>query len=499
MRVRLGVMCLLLVFCMVLKGQNEGVVMDTIDGQFTCDTVVRFEIVKDDPIVKALDDLAKFTIFKPYYITQDSMFYKQYEDMFLEPAVVSDSVAKLRIKKMDLESPMEYVFNSEVKAFINLYAVRKFKYTQRIVGLSYVYFPLFESMLDKYNMPLELKYLAVVESALNPGATSTASARGMWQFMVGTGRMYGLNVTSYLDDRCDVIMSTDAACRHLRDLYNIYGDWWLALAAYNAGPGNVNKAIRKSGGKRNFWEIYEYLPRETRSYVPAFIAVSYAMTYSEELNLFPLDPGVMKQKTDTVMIKRPVMLKTLASTLGLSEEYMRLLNPRYKTGFVPASVERPMALYLPEKSVIDFINNEKALFEFIDRTDSVELKKDLEIPKIEEVKRYHKVKSGENLTMIAKKYGTTVSSIMAMNGLRSSSLSVGQNLLVKKGANVSGTTNSASTQKAISGRSGKTHVVRSGESLYIIAKKYNCDISDIKKWNNLKSTKLGVGQKLKIY
>lgn len=497
MRFGLALICLFLITCVNLQGQRDVPIMDTIDGQFTCDTVVKFEIVKDDPIVKALDDLAKMGIFKEYYMREDSMFYKQYDDMFLEPTVVSDSIIRLRINQMAIESPMDYVFNSEVKAFINLYAVRKFKYTQRMVGLSYIYFPLFESMLDKYNMPLELKYLAVVESALNPGATSSASARGMWQFMVGTGKMYGLNVTSYIDDRCDVFLSTDAACRHLRDLYKIYNDWWLALAAYNAGPGNVNKAIRRSGGKRNFWEIFPYLPKETRGYVPAFIAVSYVMNYAESHNLYPIDPGVMKQRCDTVMIKRPLMLNALANTLGLDPEYVQLINPRYKKGFVPASTYNQMSLNLPETSVIDFINNEKALFEFIEKNDSLNVKAVAEVVHVEEVKKYHKVKSGDNLSIIANKYGTTVSNIMALNGLRSSRISIGQNLLVRKGSYSSSKTEL--TQKAISGHSSKTHTVRSGENLTVIARRYNCDVSDIKKWNNLRSSGLQVGQKLKIY
>ena len=213
-----------------------------------------------------------------------------------------DSVYAQRIEELNRNTTMELVYNKHVKSFIDVYAVQKRDKTERILGLADVYFPLFEQTLDKYNMPLELKYLAVVESALNPRAGSWAGAKGLWQFMYATGKVYKLNVTTLVDDRYDPLKSTEAACQHLNDLYGMFGDWFLALAAYNSGAGNVKKAIRRAGGIKNYWAIWPYLPRETRGYVPAFIAVNYVMNYPAEHNICPLDPGIIKGGTDTVMV-----------------------------------------------------------------------------------------------------------------------------------------------------------------------------------------------------
>jgi len=245
------------------------------------DTVIRKKaFVEDDPVVSMLDSLATLKVFKNsmFLNTPASQPLPVYTDDQIP--TFPDSVYRERITSMSIESPFEYVYNSDVKQFIDLYAYRKRGLTARILGLAQIYFPLFEEQLDKFNMPLELKYLAVIESALNPIANSKAGAKGLWQFMYGTGKVYGLKTTSYVDDRFDPVKSTIAACEHLSDLYSIYGNWSLALAAYNSGAGNVNKAIRRAGGAKNFWIIQRYLPKETRSYVPAFIAASYVMTHA---------------------------------------------------------------------------------------------------------------------------------------------------------------------------------------------------------------------------
>jgi membrane-bound lytic murein transglycosylase D len=220
------------------------------------DSLIRnYKLVADDPVVTMLDSLASLKIFEDaeYPNARQYQNWNTYSDN--EIPVFPDSVYRERIAEMNDQSPFEFVYNSDVKKFIELYAVRKRKLTARILGLSQIYFPLFEEQLDKFNMPLELKYLAVIESALNPTANSPAGAKGLWQFMYGTGKVYGLKVSSYVDDRFDPFKATIAACEHLTDLYNIYGSWSLALAAYNSGAGNVNKAIRRSGGIKNFWAI----------------------------------------------------------------------------------------------------------------------------------------------------------------------------------------------------------------------------------------------------
>jgi membrane-bound lytic murein transglycosylase D len=261
MRVKTLPIILLLFLSLPLFAQEP--VTDTARGPVT---------LADDPVSSMLDSLADLTIFREsafLHGTKNTTFHDDYIPYF------SDSTYRERIADMNDQSPFEYVYNDKVRMFIDLYASRKRALTARIIGLSQIYFPLFEEQLDKYNMPLELKYLAVIESALNPIANSRAGAKGLWQFMYGTGKVYGLKVTSYVDDRFDPYKSTIAACEHLQDLYDIYGNWSLALAAYNSGAGNVNKAIRRAGGIKNFWTIYPYLPKETRSYVPAFIAASY--------------------------------------------------------------------------------------------------------------------------------------------------------------------------------------------------------------------------------
>ena len=269
-------------------------------------TSKKAKLIEDDAVVAMLDSLSTLKIFSdaasPHALKYPS--WSNYTET--EIPVFSDSVYAARIALMNENSPFEYIYNSDVKKFIDLYAVRKRKLTARILGLSEIYFPLFEEQLDRFDMPLELKYLAVIESALNPVANSKAGAKGLWQFMYGTGRVYGLKVSSYVDDRYDPFKATIAACEHLKDLYDIYGNWSLALAAYNSGAGNVNKAIRRSGGLKNFWAIHRFLPKETRAYVPAFIAASYVLAYANEHKIYPVDPGILYYEVDTVTVRHPL-------------------------------------------------------------------------------------------------------------------------------------------------------------------------------------------------
>ena len=304
-----------------------------------------------------------------------------------------------------------------------------------MLGLTDYYFPLFESALDLYQLPLELKILPVIESALNPRAVSRVGATGLWQFMYSTGKLYGLQIDSYVDERRDPLSATMAAVRYLRDLYNIYGDWTLVIAAYNCGPGNVNKAIRRSGGKRSYWDIYYHLPRETRGYVPAFIAANYAMNYANEHHIYPkkLD---MPLTTDTVVTHGRLHLEQVAAVLNVPIQQLRDLNPQYKHDLLP-SLESNV-LRLPGDVVGQFIDREEEILSY---KDSIYLspKKIQEpasytgdpflVPKGAQLVRY-KVRRGDVLGSIAMQFRVTVSQIKGWNGIRGSMIREGQTLKI---------------------------------------------------------------------
>ena len=383
-----------------------------------------------------------------------------------------------------------------MKSFIDVYAVQKRDKTERILGLADVYFPLFEETLDKYGMPLELKYLAVVESALNPRAGSHAGAKGLWQFMYATGKMYGLNVTTLVDDRFDPLKSTDAACRHLNDLYETFGDWFLALAAYNSGAGNVKKAIRRAGGIKNYWAIWPFLPRETRGYVPAFIAVNYIMNYAPEHNICPLNPGIIKTGIDTVMVHDVLHFDQLNEMLGIPMEDLRFFNPQFKEGIIPATDKKQYVLQLPEQYIDAFVSNEKDVYSFKTKSGIDKEKLQEEMKKISD-RSVHIVKKGETLSGIAKKYHVSVNQLKTWNNLKTTNLKIGQKLIVySSGAPMAQVGNSKPVERSTT---QKIHVVSKGETLSRIAAKYKCSVTDLKNWNNLKSTNIIVGQKLKVY
>ena len=465
----------------------------------------------DDPVASMLDSLADLTIFRENAFlkgTKNTMYHDDYIPYF------SDSAYRERIADMNDQSPFEYVYNDKVRMFIDLYAYKKRGLTARIIGLSQIYFPLFEEQLDKYNMPLELKYLAVIESALNPIANSRAGAKGLWQFMYGTGKVYGLKVTSYVDDRFDPYKSTIAACEHLQDLYDIYGNWSLALAAYNSGAGNVNKAIRRAGGIKNFWTIYPYLPKETRSYVPAFIAASYVLTYSEQHNIKPIDPGILYYEIDTVTVKNVLTFDQISEMLNVPMDELVFLNPWFKSKVIPATPEFPYSLRLRKEFVGDFISNEAALYAFKTKTNLQRDSLQVLVENSYRSTQVYIVRSGDNLAAIAKKYNMTVAELKALNNLTSNYVKAKKRLLVytkdsrveplpasvtggnkPEPAAASKTENDGSPAPATTTR---YHVVKSGETLSGIAGKYHCTVSQIMSWNNLSKSTIYVGQKLKV-
>ncbi|MBK6965022.1 MAG: LysM peptidoglycan-binding domain-containing protein [Bacteroidales bacterium] len=487
---------------------------------------LQLQFVKDDFIAASLDSLANLKYFEGY----DCASASEIENIFGFSSgfvpVYADSVYYNRIKKLDAATTIDLTYNQYVRDYIELYAVKKRALTERVMGLAQIYFPLFEEHLDRYNMPLELKYLAIVESALNPVAKSPVGASGLWQFMYGTGKAYDLKVTSLVDDRRDPIKSTIAACQHMNDLYKMYHDWLLVLAAYNSGAGNVNKAIRRSGGKMNFWQIRPFLPLETRGYVPAFIAVNYVMSYAAEHNLRPVQPRFYHYEIDTVIIKDVLSFGQISNMLNLPVEEIQFLNPSFKNGIIPATKGNTYTLRLQKKNIPDFVNNEAQLYAY--RTQSeLEREQVLNMMKTVTQAEYHKVKKGETLASVAKKYHCSSSEIKRWNRLKSTNLKIGQRLIVRpesslpiqlassdsKTATEKDTTltgnekvNRSSGQEIANNDTNNTevktkvvnkyHKVKSGESLGKIADKYNVSLTSIKKWNKIKGSTIHPGDKL---
>lgn len=349
------------------------------------------------------------------------------------PVFVSDSLYKLRLAR--LPHVIEMPYNGYVRSMIEVYTNKKSRQLEYMLGISDYYFPIFEQALEANNLPLELKYLPVIESALNTKAVSHMGATGLWQFMIGTGRLYGLEINSLIDERMDPIKSTDAAIRFLKDLYSVYSDWHLAIAAYNCGPGNVNKAIRRSGGKRDFWTIYPYLPRETRGYVPIFIAANYAMNYAKEHNICPAKAD-MPVLVDTIMITNRIHLEQVSSVLDISIEQIRTLNPQYRRDIIPGDL-KPYSLCLPLQYANAYIENCDSICAY--RADELvnNRRKEVEIyrssaPGGSGNLIYHKVKSGETLGHIAARYGTSASKIRSWNNISGSRIYAGQRLKIYK-------------------------------------------------------------------
>lgn len=345
----------------------------------------------------------------------------------------SDSIYIERLSK--LPAAISMTFNPVVKECIELYVERRRPLLRSMLTLGDLYFPMIEEALDRHKLPDELKYLAIVESALNPTAVSSAGASGLWQFMLSTGKVYGLEVNSLVDDRFDPQKSTDAACRYLKDLYGIYDDWLLAIAAYNCGPGNVNRALRAAGGdKADFWKIYLNLPRETRSYIPLFMAAYYSMTYHREHNICPRDM-IIPLATDTMMLDCAVSLDRIAELSGVEKDVICLLNPQYKRNVIPGNI-KPYSLRMPVASL-------NVLSEKRDSLVSPELAMKLVSPNTasnsKEVasgsSKYHVIRKGDTLSSIAKRYNTTVAALQRMNGKRVSSaknLRIGARIKVRR-------------------------------------------------------------------
>jgi len=408
------------------------------------DEEIKFAFGSDSIEIEKRDTTAILTVepIQAYSAELDSLMH----DWFISKAFVSDcevedtegyifyhdSVYINRLQKLPYE--MEMPLSDEVRSFIELYAKRR-KQVAYMLGLGNAYyFDLFQQTLSKHNVPLELCYLPIIESALNAKAISSAGAAGLWQFMVKTGHIYGLEVNSLVDERMDPIKSSDAAARYLKAMYGIYHDWHVVIAAYNCGPGNVQKAIRRSGGKTSFWEIYPYLPRETRAYVPIFIAACYIMNYYQDHNICPAK-SKYNYTTDTIMITDRVHLRQIADVIGIEYEELAFLNPQYKTGVIPGNI-KPYPLTLPIGNINSYALNRDSILKY-----KPELSARMETVKASGGysgsysntggRVYYKVKKGDTLGAIAKRNRTTVKRIQQLNGLKNTNIKVGQRLRVK--------------------------------------------------------------------
>jgi len=425
-----------------------------------------------------------------------------------------DSVYKKRLNSIPAVIPMTY--NEIVRRCIDLYSVRRRNSLRYMMGMADFYFPMIEQKLDANGLPLELKYLAVVESALNPIAQSRVGASGLWQFMLPTGKVHGLEINSLIDERLDPERATDAACKYFKDMYKLYGDWHLVLAAYNCGPGNVNKAIRRSGGKTDFWQIFPHLPRETRSYVPLFIAATYIMTYHCDHNICPVRAD-FSTATDTIMVERALHFDQIAEILNMDKEAIRFYNPQYKREIIPGNI-RPSVLRLPVDKTFAYMDKEDSLYAHrMDELIAYCTPVDPNEPKGRQERITHTVKAGETVYTIANLYGVSAQNLRSWNGLRGSRVPQGKKLQVridnggiKYTAQSTGATSQPSAQSKTEAKDSSaegtenkynyiSYKVKSGDSLYAIAKKYpGVTVKSIQQVNGLNNTNLRIGQILKI-
>lgn len=401
---------------------------------------------------------------------------------------------KKRLKLLNAKTPFNIEYNPLLENVIKSYLKRNKKSMEKLMALSTYYFPLFEQKLDTYNIPLEIKYLAIVESSLNPRAKSRVGATGLWQFMYATGKMHGLDVSSYVDERMDPVRSTEAAAKYLSTLYKVFGDWDLVLASYNSGPGNVSKAIRRSGGKTDYWSLRPYLPRETAGYVPAFIATLYLFEYAEEHGFQPPTTQVAYIETDTLKPKRTLTFDQISEVTGVDKELLQFLNPSYKLDVIPYVAKEAYSLRLPREKSGLFVQNEEAIYAY---TQSKVHSKDSKLSRaLEDQERItYRVKRGDFLGRIAEKYGVGVSKLKEWNNLRGNNLKIGQSLVIYSDASV------ASSERGTS-RSSKGHklyTVESGDSLWSISRKFpGLTVQQLRSWNNMNTNKLKPGMKIKV-
>lgn len=454
---------------------------------------------------------------------------------------LSTDLLKERLQYLDTKSAFNISYNPNLEKSIKYYLKNRKKSFERLIGMAEYYFPIFEASLAKYNVPLEIKYLAVVESALNPRAVSRMGATGLWQFMYATGKQYKLDINTFVDERSDLLKSTEAACQYMVNMYQIFGDWDLVLASYNAGPGNVSKAIRRSGGKQNYWNIRPYLPRETQGYVPAFLATMYVYEFHKEHGFEPQKFQYNPMLTDTIMVKDKITFKQLSDLLDVSMEELQFLNPSYKRDYVPFQKDKQHFLRLPLDKIAVMTSNEPLIYAYA-KLDFDQMEQPISEMLVEDV-QYYTVRKGDYLGKIAKKFRVSVNDIKRWNGLRSNNLSVGKKLRIesfkkvvntkkepvkKKTEEIVAQTKAAEktetgveetlteteentleeTEQELVNTASDTdetnlsaikHKIQSGESLISIAQQYKVSVTDLQKWNQLENSAIKAGDYLKVF
>ena len=427
---------------------------------------------------------------------------------------LSTDLLKARLQAMDEKSPFHIEYNQGLENIIKSFLKNRKRSFERLMAVSEFYFPLFEEAFDKHNVPLEIKYLAVVESALNPKAVSRVGATGLWQFMYQTGKQYGLKIDSYIDERSDPLKASEAAAQYMKNMYAIFGDWDLVLASYNSGPGNVAKAIRRSGGQQNYWNIRKNLPKETQGYVPAFLATMYIYEYHKEHGIVPEKAPIKHFATDTVMVKRQMSFKQISDLIDIPVAQLQILNPSYKLNIVPSYKDQTHFLRLPQDKMAIFTSNESKIYAYVDKEanlrekpfqivkpivvqDSVNTSQRLAQAKV----RYYRVKRGDNLISIAKKYDVAVEDLKKWNNINGNWVAYGKNLKINATDAEQKTTAVAKAntiKDSIKTSIASFYVVQKGDNLSAIAKKFNITVADIQEWNKLSSTNVSLGASLQV-
>ena len=509
-------------------------------------------IVKKQIKISYLDSIKSTFVSDEIATCIDSLWTKELTSLDLYDEMISDiknvdvdqkvdfelptELLKERLKKLDEKSPFNIEYNIGLENVIKSFLKNRRKSFERLLGVSQFYFPLFEEELAKNNIPLEIKYLAVVESALNPRAVSRVGATGLWQFMYQTGKQYGLNIDSYVDERSEPLKASQAASVYMNNMYKIFGDWDLVLAAYNSGPGNVAKAIRRSGGQQNYWNIRKNLPKETQGYLPAFLATMYIFEYHKEHGIVPNKAVAKFFATDTVAIKNHMTFKQISNLLDVPVSQIQFFNPSFKRNEIPHITGQTNFLRLPKDKIAIFTSNEDKIYAFVKHEqnnrerpyESIAVSKPKDTTNtisdapndIAYKTKYHKVHRGESLTEIAEQYNVSVADLKKWNYLKYNKAPRGRTLKIRLSESIA--TNDAKEsdassktpvvasvepktekepklEKVVSIKEvTKIHKVIKGDNLTEIANKYGVTLADIKKWNQLKDNNIALGESIKI-
>lgn len=534
MNIRKATLTLLLSFSAAAFAQ-ETVQSDTLSGT----------IIPAAPVVKIsfLDSIKSTFVHDELASCVDSLWMKELSNSDLFVDIQNDiknfdfdkkvefnelptELLKERLKALDAKSPFNIEYNPGLENLIKSFLKNRKRSYERLMAISEYYFPMFEEALARKNVPLEIKYLAIVESALNPKAVSRVGATGLWQFMYQTGKQYNLKIDSYVDERSDPLKASEAAAQYMSNMYRIFGDWDLVLASYNSGPGNVAKAIRRSGGQQNYWNIRKNLPKETQGYVPAFLATMYIYEYHKEHGIVPNRALVKHFETDTVKVRREMSFKQLSDLLDIPVSQLQMLNPSYKLNVIPAYKDAPHSLRLPNDKMAVFTSNEDKIYAYCDYEATKRERPNAYQTMLASKSssnndgdtitknKFHKVKRGESLGKISQRYDLSIAELKRLNGLRSNTVPVGKLLKVgstqvavakksnkieaKAETAVAEAKNEDKNPTSEAAEKAKIYIVQSGDNLSAIAKKFNVSVEDLKKWNGLSDAVVKTNTKLTI-